>query len=130
MRRTLLYSVPIILILSILGAAVFNSLDLKTHGMAPPQSFDENFAFGPLNVKARAVNEGGGSTAIADLVDEMFDTFSTTVATDVKSRIAASELLYQNNQRNGVSETNVVMVINGLQLRFNTPEFSKTDVYV
>lgn len=129
MRRTLIYSVPIIAIFSLIGAAIFSSLDFRTSGMAPPASYDENFAFAQLNVKARAVNEGGGSTAAADLVNELFDTFSTTVATDVKTRIVDSELLYQNNQRGGVAEENVVMVINGLQLKFSTPEFSKTDVY-
>jgi len=129
MRRTLLYSVPIIAVFSLIGAAVFNSLDLRTSGMPLPASYDDNVAFSQLNIKARAVNEGGGSAAVNDLVNELFTTFSTTVATDVKTRIVNSELLYQANQRGGVTETAVVQVVNGLKVKFNTPEFSKTDVY-
>lgn len=128
-RRTLLYSVPIIAVFSLIGAAVLNSLDVRTSATLLPASYDDNVAFSQLNIKARAVNEGGGSTAVNDLVNELFATFSTTVATDVKTRIVNSELLYQANQRGGVSETAVVQVVNGLQVKFNTPEFSKTDVY-
>lgn len=129
MRRTLLYSVPIIAIFSLIGAAAFNSLDFRASGMVSPSSYDDNVAFSQLNIKARAVNEGGGSAAVNDLVNELFTTFSTTVASDVKTRIANSETLYQTNQRGGVTETAVVQVINGLQVKFNTPEFCKTDVY-
>jgi len=129
MRRTLLYSVPIIAVFSLIGAAVFNSLDFRASGMPAPASYDDNVAFSQLNIKARAVNEGGGSAAVNDLVNELFTTFSATVASDVKTRIVNSELLYQANQRGGVTETAVVQVVNGLQVKFNTPEFSKTDTY-
>lgn len=129
MRRTLIYSVPIIAVFSLIGAAVFNSLDFRASGMPAPASYDDNVAFSQLNIKARAVNEGGGSAAVNDLVNELFTTFSATVASDVKTRIVNSELLYQANQRGGVTETAVVQVVNGLQVKFNTPEFSKTDTY-
>lgn len=129
MRKKILIFVPIMLVLSIIGSLAWSSFENKAIGQALPPAFDENFAFGTLNVKARAVNEGGGSTEVTALVDELFDTFSTVVAADVKTRIVASELLYQSNQRDGVEEVEVVEVINGLKLRFDTPEFSKTDLY-
>lgn len=129
MRKKILIFVPLIVVFSIIGSLAWSSFENKATGQALPPAFDENFAFGTLNVKARAVNEGGGSTEVTALVDELFDTFSTVVAADVKTRIVASELLYQSNQRDGVEEVEVVEVINGLQLRFNTPEFSKTDLY-
>ena len=95
----------------------------------PPPHFDENYALRNLNVKARAVNEGGDSAAVSNLVDEVFNTFQITVASDVKSRIVNAEILYQNNQRDGVEEIEVVEVVNGLKIKFDAPEFGKTDLY-
>lgn len=129
MRKKILISIPIAVLLSLVGTAILYNFDSRVSGQSPPPSYDENYSFAQLNVKARAVNEIGGSTNVNALVDEVFNTFSTVVASDVKSRIANSETRYQNHQRGGVAEVEVVEAVNGLQMKFNTPEFSKTDLY-
>ncbi len=113
-----------------LGGIFLNDLSSeKVIGQTPPPSYDDEFALKNLNVMARTVNEGGDSAAVNNLVNEVFDTFKTMVASDVKTRIVDSETLYQNNQREGIEELDVVKVINGLQVYFGTPEYSKTDLY-
>lgn len=129
MRKSFLISIPIAVLLSLVGTAIFYNFDSPVRGQASPNVHDENYSFGQLNLKARAVNEIGGTTNINNLVSEVFNTFSVVVGTDVRNRIANSESLYQNNQRGGVAEVEVVEAVNGLQLKFNTPEFSKTDMY-
>ena len=129
MRNKILISIPIAILLSLFGTAILSSLDLRTWGQTPPPSYDENYSFAQLNIKARAVNEIGGSANISSLVDEVFNTFSLVVPMDVKTRIINSENLYQTNQRAGVAEVEVVQAVNGLQMKFDSPEFSKTDLY-
>jgi hypothetical protein len=129
MRKSFFISIPIAVLLSLAGTAIFYNFDSSVHGNEPPYGHDENYAFGQLNVKARAVNEIGGSANINTLVDEVFNTFSVVVPADVRGRVANSETLYRNNQRGGVAEVEVVEAVNGLQIKFNTPEFSKTDLY-
>lgn len=129
MGNKILISIPIAVVMSLLGTAIFYNLEFRASGQTPPPSYDVNYSFAQLNIKARAVNEIGGSSNINALVDEIFNTFSLVVASDVKGRIANSENLYQTNQRGGVAEVEVVQAINGLQVKFNSPEFSKTDLY-
>lgn len=111
------------------GFLVFNNFSSEVSGQTPPPSYDENFALRALNVKARAVAQNGNTASATDLVNEVFNTFQVVAAADVKNRIINSEVRYRNNQRDGVEEIEVVEVINGLQIEFNTPEYSKTDLY-
>jgi len=116
-------------LVAVAGVTLFTGIGPRAYGQPASNGFDENYSFSSLNVKARAVNEIGGTANINSLVDEVFSTFRVDVTADVKARIANSENLYQQNQRDGVEEVKVVQAINGLQLYFNTPEFSKTDLY-
>ncbi len=111
------------------GAIFFNNFNSKVSGRIISPSHDQNYALRDLNVKARVVNEVGDNNSITNLVDEVFETFNTVVAADVKSRIINSEGQYRSGKRDGVAEIEIVEVINGLQIEFNTPEFSKTDLY-
>ncbi|CAN5874606.1 hypothetical protein BH20ACI4_BH20ACI4_09450 [soil metagenome] len=129
MRTKFILFLSIAVLLLIGGTIISNNFSSEVSGQSQPPSYDENFALQALNVKARAVNENGNSTAVTDLVNEVFDTFQLVVASDVKSRIVNSESLYRTNQRDGVDEIEIVRVVNGLQIEFNTPEFSKTDIY-
>lgn len=129
MRKKILVSIPIAVFLSLFGTAILYNIDSKVKGQSSSTQHDEVYSFGQLNVKARAVNEGGDAMAAAALVDELFNTFSTVAAADVKSRIVNSEIRYQTHQRGGVAEVEVVEAVNGLQMKFITPEFSKTDLY-
>lgn len=115
--------------LSVIGTVVIKNFDHKVSGQTGAKSYDENYSFSGLNAKARLVNEVGGMPAINDLVSETFNTFSVVVDSSVKNRISNSENRYKNNLRAGVAEIDVVKAVNALRLNFNTPEFSKTDVY-
>ncbi len=127
MKKAVLVSIPISIVLACIGILSFYFLGETVSGQVSPSNIDDQFAFGELNVRARNVLEQGGNTNIELLVDEIFATFSTVVASDVKVRIVNSENLYRTENRNGVSETDVVKVVNGLQMKFAAPEFAKTD---
>lgn len=129
MRKKILLFVPVIVGLSVIGSIFINNFDLTVAGQTGSKSYDENYSFSTLNAKARMANEVGGTTAINELVNETFSTFGVVVDSSVKSRLSNSENRFKNNQRAGVTENDVVKAVNALRLKFNTPEFSKTDSY-
>lgn len=129
MKSKILLCLATAVLFSIVGIVTLNNFNARVSGQSQPPSYDENYSFSQLNVKARVVNEGGNSSSVSALIEESLATFGAVVGSDVKTRIANSETLYRNNQRNGVAEVEVVEAINGLAVKFNTPDYSKTDLY-
>lgn len=85
--------------------------------------------FGDLNNKSRLANPNDDASIDA-LVNEIFNFMLvdlSEVPSQIKGRIARTEKKYRHNQRNGISEVKVVEALNGLVIRFNAPEYSKTN---
>jgi hypothetical protein len=110
------------------GVLIFNYFTPSTTG----QSYDNINHVKKLNDLAKTSNLTNTNEAEI-LLNEAFKVVTTNDSSilsnfpEIKSRIIRSELKYRNNQREGVSETNIAVVINNLAAQFNAPEYAKTN---
>ena len=117
------------MILSIGIIVLWNKSNPTVSGQSIPSDSNEDFAFGQLNVSAASLNQSGSLSDANAVVEEILNIYGVVLPADVKSRIADSEVLYRSQQRGGVPEINVVRAVNGLAMKFNAPDFAKTDLY-
>jgi hypothetical protein len=114
--------------LCLCGVLMFNNFTPSTTG----QSYDNINHVKKLNDLAKTSNLTNTNEVETFLneairVSNGIDSSNLTDFTDIKNRIIRSELKYRNNQRDGVSETNIAIVINNLATQFNAPEYTKTN---
>lgn len=120
--------VTMLFALCIGGILLFNNFTPSTTG----QSYDNINHVKKLNDLAKTSNLT--NTAEAEIflnealrVSNGIDSSVLSNFTDIKNRIIRSELKYRNNQRDGVSETSIAVVINNLAAQFNAPDYAKTN---
>ncbi len=87
--------------------------------------------FAKLNKKAQAA-KNNDEKAVKELTDETVDTLAPAVVPSfikdkMKDRLARAEKNHRANKKGGVSEGNVVNMINELVDKFGAPEYVKTD---
>lgn len=107
---------------------MFNNFTPSTTG----QSYDNINHVKKLNDLAKTSNLTNiGETEIllneALRVSNGIESSTLSNFPDIKNRIIRSEIKYRNNQRDGISENNIAVVINNLAVQFNAPVYAKTN---
>lgn len=130
MQKKYLISLSLVSLLGLVIGAFWWSNDNAAQAEKKPDVLD---SFGTLNSKAKN-SRGGDVNAAKELVGEIISAsgfeseLSGLTSNSVKDRVGNAESLYQTGQIEGVSEAKVARTINGLAIKFNLPEFAKTDV--
>jgi hypothetical protein len=114
--------------LCLCGVLLFNNFTPSTTG----QSYDNINHVKKLNDFAKTSNLTNTNEAEILLnealkVSNGIESSTLSNFPDIKNRIIRAELKYRNNQRDGVSETDIAVVINNLATQFNAPEYAKTN---
>ena len=120
-----------LLLLGALGSGV--AWVIGTHAQAGADERPALNLVARLNEKSKAA-KGGREEALHDLADEVFKTVGLNEAPAgmldaVKDRLVRAEISYRDGKDEGIPETNVVKVINGLALGLKAPEYAKTSRY-
>jgi hypothetical protein len=107
---------------------VFNKFTQSTTG----QSYDNINHVKKLNDLAKTsdltnTNEAEILLSEALRVSNAVDSSILSNSTEIKSRVIRAEAKFRNNQRDGISETNIAITINALATQFNAPDYAKTN---
>jgi hypothetical protein len=110
------------------GVLMFNNFTPSTTG----QSYDNINHVKKLNDLAKTSNLTNTNEAEillneALLVSLRVDNTMLSNLTEIKSRVIRAEVKFRNNQRDGVTETNIAVAINALATQFNAPVYAKTN---
>lgn len=131
MQRKYLFSLSLILILGLVVGAFWWSNSQTTQAEKKP---DDVHPYEAVNNKAKDARRGdleASKELVGDIISiSGFESHLRGFTTEsIKERVGNAESLYQSGQSEGVSEAKVVRTINGLAIKFNLPEFARTDTY-
>lgn len=131
MQRKYLFSLSLTIILGLVVGIFWWSNNNAAQAEKKPDNVN------PLEiVNNKAKNaQRGDLTAAKELVSEIItvagfeNELRGFTAESIKERVGIAENQYQLGQSEGIPEANVARTINGLAIKFNLPEFAKTDIY-
>lgn len=136
MKRRNVVAFSLLLCCALLGGATWVASKNTVHGLSKAEAAAATRASGPLaalNDKARAA-KSGDEAAVRGLADEIFSQFSVGNApaglTDsVKDRLVRAEVNYRAGRGKGISDAQVVGMVNRLAHEVGAPAFARTDVF-
>lgn len=120
----------------VLGSgALWLALSSPARGQTGPQSTSGDNGLSSLvrvNEKARAARDTTEGS-VRELADEIFNTFGISTGRDgvsnpFEERLIRAQVNFQHGAGKGVSEIDVVRVINGLGKAFGAPGYARTDL--
>jgi hypothetical protein len=99
---------------------------------AQPNAIGDELGFIRMNKEAKAAR-GGEESSIRELSDSIFRTFGVNteqmgMANPFEERLIRAQVNFQKGASKGVSEINVVRMVNGLAKKFGAPNYAKTDM--
>lgn len=131
MQRKYLFSLSLI---TIFGLAVTVFWWFNNNAAQAKKNNVESNPFEAINTKAKDAQRGDVESS-KELVREIISVsgFENELrgftASAVMERVGNAQSRYQSGQSEGTSESAVARTINGLAIKFNLPEFARTDTY-
>lgn len=128
-KLTLLFSV-----ISLLALFSFGFFLIKKEDSVQAQATGSQNAFEMLNQKAR-IARTGEANAVQEYVESIvqvtgFQEYLTgQMGSQLKDRVKRAEISYRQGQHPGINEEKVVLAVNGLVEKLQTPAYSLTSLY-
>lgn len=116
------------------GAIMWMSTQSAVKGAAAVMPKDDKYVdpFDKVNQKAKAAKKND-EKAVKELTEEIVDMLAPAavpsfIKDKMKTRLARAEKNHRASKKDGISESNVVKMINELADKFGAPEYVKTDL--
>ncbi len=136
MKRRNVAGFSLLICCALIGGATWIASLNTVHGLSRGEAAATARTSKPLaslNDKARAA-KSGEEAAVRGLADEIFSQFDTEHAPAglddaIKDRLVRAEVNYRSSHGQGISDAQVVRMVNRLTHEIGAPSFARTDVF-